>query len=135
DYNSLSLSLKAHPVAFVRHALFQRRVLATAELAQWPDGTRVRVAGLILVRQRPGTAKKVCFITLEDETGIANLVVFKHKFDRYRKEVLNANLLMAEGTLQKEGEVIHIIVDRLFDLSGLLHQLNRRKGTAAIPAG
>lgn len=124
DYSSLSLSLKAHPVSLLRQQLFRRSVLPAKELNAWPDGTLVRVAGLVLVRQRPGTAKKVCFITLEDETGIANLVVFKNKFDYYRKEILCAGLLMAEGRLQKEGEVMHVVAGRLFDLTALLNRLN-----------
>jgi error-prone DNA polymerase len=124
DYSSLALSLKAHPVSFVREQLFKRDVLTTTELNHWPDGTLVRVAGLVLVRQRPGTAKNICFVTLEDETGIANLVVFRNKFDHYRKEILGARLLMVEGRLQKEDEVIHVIAQQLFDLSALLDRLN-----------
>lgn len=127
DYSTLSLSLKAHPVSFVRDQLFKRNILATRELALWPDGTFVQVAGLVLVRQRPGTAKNVCFITLEDETGTSNLVVFKNKFDFYRKEILSARLLMVAGKLQKEGEVIHVIAEQLFDFSALLNQLNTTK--------
>jgi error-prone DNA polymerase len=124
DYSSVALSLKAHPVSFIRQQLFKNKVLPTKELALWPDGTPVRVAGLVLVRQRPGTAKNVCFITLEDETGTTNLVVFNNKFDCYRKEILSARLLMAEGRLQKEGEVIHVVAEQLFDLSALLNRLN-----------
>ena len=124
DYSSLSLSLKAHPVSFLRKELQQQNILTTKELALLTDGTNVRVAGLVLVRQRPGTAKKVCFITLEDETGIANLVVFKNNFDYYRKQILNAKLLVVEGQLQKEGEVIHIIAEQLFDFTPLLNQMN-----------
>jgi error-prone DNA polymerase len=124
DYSTLSLSLKAHPISFVRGQLAGRNILATRELALWPDGTFIQVAGLVLVRQRPGTAKNVCFITLEDETGIANLVVFKNKFDLYRKEILSARLLMVSGKLQKEGEVMHVIAKQLFDLSPLLNRLN-----------
>lgn len=128
DYRSLSLSLKAHPVSFVRPQLGKQNILATKELALWPDGTIVRVAGLVLVRQRPGTAKNICFITLEDETGIANLVVFKNKFDYYRKQILGARLLMVEGKLQKEGEVIHVIAEQLFDFSALLERMNTTTG-------
>ena len=124
DYSSLSLSLKAHPVSFLRKELQQQSILATKELALLTDGASVRVAGLVLVRQRPGTAKKVCFITLEDETGIANLVVFKNNFDYYRKQILNAKLLVVEGQLQKEGEVIHIIAEQLFDFTPLLNRMN-----------
>jgi error-prone DNA polymerase len=123
DYSATSLSLKAHPVSFVRHQLFKTQVLSTKELKDWPDGTVVRVAGLVLVRQRPGTAAGICFITIEDETGVANLVVFQKLFEKYRKEILGSRLLMVEGQLQKEGEVIHVIVRACYDLSGLLRAL------------
>jgi error-prone DNA polymerase len=83
----------------------------------------VKVAGLILVRQRPGTASGICFITLEDETGTANLVVFQKFFDKYRKEIIQSKLLMVEGQLQREGEVIHVIVRRCYDYSKLLRYL------------
>ena len=85
--------------------------------------TVVKVAGLVLVRQRPGTAKGVCFITIEDETGFANLVVFENLFDKYRKEILQSRLLMVEGKLQREGEVIHVIVKHCYNLSKLLRRL------------
>ncbi|TDE17387.1 error-prone DNA polymerase [Dyadobacter psychrotolerans] len=123
DYASTSLSLKAHPVSFIREKLKLLHVVSTKELSNIGDGRIVKVAGLVLVRQRPGTAGGVCFITVEDETGFANLVVFKNLFETYRKEVLHARLLMVEGKLQREGEVIHVIVRRCFDLSGLLRQL------------
>ncbi|SEK87281.1 error-prone DNA polymerase [Olivibacter domesticus] len=123
DYGSLSLSLKAHPVSFVRKQLYDRGILSTKELNRWPDGTPVRVAGLVLVRQRPGTAGGVCFITIEDETGVANLVVFASLFERYRKEILYSQLLMVEGKLQREGQVTHVIAKKLHNLSGLLSLL------------
>jgi error-prone DNA polymerase len=87
------------------------------------DKDYVRVAGLVLVRQRPGTAAGVCFITIEDETGVANLVVFEKLFDTYRKEILQSRLLMVEGKVQKEGEVIHVIVSKCHNLSKLLRHL------------
>jgi error-prone DNA polymerase len=87
------------------------------------------VAGLILVRQRPGTASGICFITIEDETGTANLVVFKKLFDKYRKEIIQSRLLMVEGQLQKEGEVIHIIAKRCYNISKLLQHLTASKET------
>jgi len=89
------------------------------------DGMPVKVAGLVLVRQRPGTASGICFITIEDETGCANLVVFQKLFDKYRKEILQSRLLMVEGTLQREGEVIHVIVKHCYNLTGLLRELSR----------
>lgn len=123
DYASTALSLKAHPVSFVRQALDSLHVCTTAALAKAKNGDKVKVAGLVLVRQRPGTAKGVCFITIEDETGSANLVIFKNLFDQYRKEIIQSKLLMVEGKLQREGEVIHVIVSRCYNFTKLLHQL------------
>lgn len=127
DYKSLSLSLKAHPVSFVREQLMQLHVCTIKTLTEVKDGDQVKIAGLILVRQRPGTASGICFITLEDETGNANLVVFKNLFDKYRKEIIQSRLLMVEGQLQREGEVIHVIVKRCFNISSLLQQLLHTK--------
>jgi len=123
DYAATSLSLKAHPVSFVREKLEQVHIVPTKQLASLKDGDTVKVAGLVLVRQRPGTAKGVCFITIEDETGNANLVVFENLFEKYRKEILQSRLLMVEGKLQIEGEVIHVIVQQCFNLSKLLTHL------------
>ena len=128
DYASTSLSLKAHPVSFVRQQLAAKRAFSTQELPGRKAGSIVRVAGLVLVRQRPGTAGGVCFITIEDETGVANLVVFKHLFKKYRKEILGARLLMVEGKLQIEGEVVHVIVRHCYDMSSLLRELNATNG-------
>jgi error-prone DNA polymerase len=127
DYAATSLSLKAHPVSFVREKLKSLHVISTIELLKGNDGDIVRVAGLVLVRQRPGTAGGVCFITIEDETSVANLVVFQNLFEAYRKEILQSKLLMVEGKLQREGEVIHVIVQKCFDLSKLLKQLTAMK--------
>ena len=123
DYAATSLSLKAHPVSFVREKLEQLHILPTAALSKGINGDLVKVAGLVLVRQRPGTAGGVCFITIEDETGYSNLVVFENLFEKYRKEILQSRLLMVEGQLQVEGEVIHVIVKRCFNLTRLLHKL------------
>lgn len=123
DYATTSLSLKAHPVSFVRAQLDQLGILSSKALENAKDGDRVKVAGLILVRQRPGTASGICFITLEDETGTMNLVVFQKLFDQYRKEIIQSKLLMVEGKLQREGEVVHVIVRRCFNYSRLLGQL------------
>ena len=124
DYAATSLSLKAHPVSFVREKLQLLHIISTKELAIAKNGDWVKVAGLVLVRQRPGTAKGVCFITIEDETGFANLVVFQTLFNTYMKEILQSRLLMVEGTLQREGEVIHVIVTRCYDISKMLQQLS-----------
>ena len=123
DYESTSLSLKAHPVSFLREKLTQLHILSIKDLITAKDGDNVKVAGLVLVRQRPGTAKGICFMTIEDETGWGNLVVFQNLFDKYRKEILGATLIMAEGKLQIEGEVIHVIVQRCYDMSKLLRRL------------
>ena len=124
DYASMALSLKAHPVSFVRSQLQVQHVTCNKDLSALNDGVFVRVAGLVLVRQRPGTASGICFITIEDETGIANLVVFKKLFDFHRKEILRSSLLMVEGKLQREGEVTHVVVRRCYDMSGLLREMN-----------
>src|SRR5690606_20063040 len=97
DYHALSLSVKAHPVSFLRDALESLRICPANRLKDIRHGTVVRVAGLVLVRQRPGTAKGVCFITIEDETGSANLVGFPDQFDQYRKEIIQSPLLMEIG--------------------------------------
>jgi len=123
DYAATSLSLKAHPVSFVREKLKQLHILSTNELTTAVDGQPVKVAGLVLVRQRPGTAGGICFMTIEDETGIANLVIFQNLFEEYRKPILQSKLIMVEGKLQVEGEVIHVIVSSCYDFSKLLRNL------------
>jgi error-prone DNA polymerase len=135
DYAATSLSLKAHPVSFVREQLDKLHIVSTSKLGTAKDGDLVKVAGLILVRQRPGTASGICFITIEDETGTANLVVFQKLFDQYRKEIIQSRLLMVEGKLQREGEVIHVIVKRCYNFSKLLRQLTavREEGLSLTP--
>ena len=123
DYASTALSLKAHPVSFVREKLDKLHIHATNQLAGLKDGDRVKVAGLVLVRQRPGTAGGVCFMTIEDETGFANLVIFQNLFEKYRKPILQSRLIMVEGKLQIEGEVIHVIVSACYNFSKLLRDL------------
>jgi error-prone DNA polymerase len=123
DYASTALSLKAHPVSFVREKLSLLHISSTADISNTPNGVMVKVAGLVLVRQRPGTAGGVFFITIEDETGFSNLVVFASLFEKFRKEILQSKLLMVEGQLQREGEVVHVIVKSCFDLSKMLRVL------------
>jgi error-prone DNA polymerase len=127
DYASLSLSLKAHPVSFVREKLTQLRIISTKDLSKGKDGDYVKIAGLVLVRQRPGTAGGICFMTIEDEFGFSNVVIFQSLFDKYRKEILQSKLIMVEGKLQIEGEVIHVIVQKCHDLSKLLRILTAGK--------
>jgi error-prone DNA polymerase len=123
DYAATGLSLKAHPVSFVREQLNMLRVTPTADLSSLKDGDLVKVAGLITVRQRPGTAKGIVFITIEDETGFANLVVWEKVFEKERKVILQSRLFMVEGKVQIEGLVIHVVVKRCFNLTGLLRGL------------
>lgn len=127
DYKATTFSIKAHPLSFVRDKLSAMKVTTHKDLNEMNDGMNVRVSGLILVRQRPGTASGIVFITLEDETGVSNLVVFKNLFQKYRKEIVHSRLLMVEGKVQKEGEVIHIVVKHCYDLSGLLAPLAQAK--------
>jgi error-prone DNA polymerase len=120
DYSALRLSLKAHPVALLRESLAGDGRQTCMVLDTQRDGRRIRLAGLVLVRQRPGTAKGVIFVTLEDETGVANLVVWANTFERYRRVVMTAKLLGVTGRVQREGRVIHVVVEHLEDLTGRL---------------
>jgi error-prone DNA polymerase len=133
DYSSTALSLKAHPVSFARQKLFNMNVLSARELSMHPDGTLLRISGLVLVRQRPGTATGICFISLEDETGTSNLVVFQKKFDRFRKEILQSRLLMVEGVLQREGNAIHVVVHHCYNLNSLLQEMGTPIQEAQTP--
>ena len=124
DYRHLRLSLKAHPVSFLRSDLDRRRIMRSGRLGATKTGERITVAGLVLVRQRPGSAKGVIFMTLEDETGIANIIVWPKIFESFRPAVLGARLVSVSGRLQNESGVIHIVADRLNDLTPLLHKLS-----------
>jgi error-prone DNA polymerase len=119
DYATTGLSIKGHPLSFIRHQLEMLHIKTAKEAIATENKKLIKTAGLILIRQRPGTAKGVCFITLEDETGTTNLVVFPKLFDKYRKEILHARLLMVEGVVE-QTQVTHIIVKRIFDITKLL---------------
>jgi error-prone DNA polymerase len=123
DYHTAGLSLQAHPVQFLRAGLEQLGAVPAAGLKTWPDGREVAVAGIVLVRQRPGTAKGITFVTLEDETGTANLIIRPAVWKRYRSAALGATLLLARGRLQRQGLVIHVLTTRLEDLSGRLQEM------------
>lgn len=123
DYASTALSIKTHPLSFIRGQLDMLGVCSTLAMQELKNGTPFKIAGLVLVRQRPGTAKGVCFVTIEDEFGFANLVIFENLFEQYRKVLLTARLLMVEGKLQREGQVLHVIVQRCHNLNGLLRGL------------
>ncbi len=133
DYASLSLTLKRHPLAFLRHELAQEGLVTAAELAHLPVDRRLSIAGIVLIRQRPGSANGVVFITIEDETGIANLIVWPQMLERFRRAALGATLLRCTGKLQREESVIHIVADRLDDLTARLNTLRDRTGEEPRP--
>ncbi|GAM98890.1 DNA polymerase III alpha subunit [alpha proteobacterium U9-1i] len=124
DYRTLGLSLKTHPAALLRDELSARRVIKSEQLTHIPNGQRTRVAGLVLVRQRPGTASGVIFMTLEDETGIANIVVWPKLFEQFRAEVIGGRLVAIDGPVQSESGVIHVIAERVYDYTPLLAKLS-----------
>ena len=128
DYRSTGLSLRQHPVAFLREDLRRRGMVRCADLAAMRGGRRVIVPGLVLVRQRPGSAKGVMFITIEDETGVANLIIWPSLFARQRRTILSASMLACQGRVQKESGVVHVIAEHLTDLSGLLRSVGEREG-------
>jgi error-prone DNA polymerase len=128
DYRRLHLSLKAHPVAFLRPDLARRGILRHDELPAIASGRRVTVGGLVLVRQRPGTASGVIFMTLEDETAIANTIVWPKIFETFRPVVLGARLISVTGKLQNESGVIHVVAERVEDLTPLLRRLSQDHG-------
>ena len=133
DYRATGLSLRRHPVSFLRADLNSRRIVRCADLATIRDGKRLEVAGIILVRQRPGSARGVLFVTIEDETGHANLILWPSVFEAQRRLVLSASMLSCRGKLQKEGEVIHVIAEHLTDLSPLLRGVGERDEEFPVP--
>ena len=138
DYQTIRLSLKGHPMEFLRPMFVAERVIACRDVAHNNDRRRVRCAGVVLVRQRPGSAKGVVFMTLEDETGIANIVVWPKVMEQFRKEVMGARLILIEGYIQSSPEkVTHLVAQRLFDRShdlvGLANDAFGRK--RVLPVG
>jgi error-prone DNA polymerase len=123
DYLALRFSLKAHPLAFLREGLAAEGIVEAMRLAELKPGRQVTVAGLVLVRQRPGSASGVIFATLEDETGVANVIVWPSVFERHRAIVLKASLLAVRGKLQREGLVIHVVAEELTDMTARLAEL------------
>jgi error-prone DNA polymerase len=123
DYAHTHLSIKRHPMGLLREAMRSQGYQSCASLLATPDGAKVRLAGIVLVRQRPGTASGVIFATLEDETGIANIIIWPKTFERYRRAVLGSSLLGVTGKLQREGIVTHLIADRLIDLTDHLRDM------------
>jgi error-prone DNA polymerase len=126
DYVSLGLSLKRHPLAFLRAELAAEGLVTAAQLAHLPVDRRLSIAGVVLIRQRPGSANGVVFITIEDETGVANLIVWPKILERFRRATLGAMLLCCTGTLQREQSVIHVVAERLADWTPRLNVLRER---------
>ena len=126
DYRSTGLSLRHHPVAFLRSTLVTMRILRCVDLLHARDGQHLSIAGIVLVRQRPGSARGVLFVTIEDETGHANLIVWPSVFKRQRRLVLTAAMVACRGKMQREGEVIHVVADHLTDLSDLLRSVGQQ---------
>jgi error-prone DNA polymerase len=138
DYQTIRLSLKGHPMEFLRPMFTKEGVIACQDVCHDRDKYHVRCAGVVLVRQRPGSANGVVFMTLEDETGIANIVVWPKVMERFRKEVMGARLVLVEGYIQSSPEkVVHLVAERLFDRSGdLVHLADDALGRKhAVPAG
>ena len=133
DYRHVGLSLRNHPVWFLREELRRRRMVSCAEAMDAADGRQVVTAGLVLVRQRPGSAKGVLFITIEDESGIANLIVWPSIFEKNRRAILAAGMLGARGRVQREGAVVHLIVQQVSDLSAELASVGAREGQQSDP--
>jgi error-prone DNA polymerase len=134
DYIAIGLSLKAHPCAFFRERLARRGIITSRQ--HWDEkraNKRVTVAGLVLVRQRPGTSKGVIFLTLEDETGIVNVVVWPKVFERNRRTVMTAKFLAVRGRIQREGLVIHVVAEQLIDITQELHSMFDGDAVHAAP--
>lgn len=125
DYRSLSLSLRTHPLRLLRPRLQMQGIVTNDRLPHLAPGRLVHLAGLALIRQRPGSAKGVVFITIEDETGVANIVVWPQVFERFRRTAMSARLLQVSGRIQSESDVIHVVAARLRDLSPHLDSLGR----------
>jgi error-prone DNA polymerase len=127
DYQMLRLSLKAHPLSFLRELYAGMGAVTAAETARVPDGGACAVAGVVLVRQMPGSAKGVVFMTLEDETGVVNTVVWPSVFEEHRPIAMGARLVLARGRIQRSDNVTHLVIDTLADRSGDLARLSEAK--------
>jgi error-prone DNA polymerase len=137
DYQTIRLSLKAHPMRFLREHYAGQKFVTADRLKHIRDGRRLSIAGLVLIRQRPGSAKGVVFITLEDETGIANLVVWPDVFEKQRKIVMGARLMAVDGIVQKDEDdgVIHVVARRLEDHTDMLRHLSNEALPSTLSQG
>ena len=135
DYGHVGLTLRGHPLSFLREDLRRRRIVTCAEAMAARDGRWLETAGLVLVRQMPGSAKGVMFITIEDETGIANLVIWPQVFEAQRRVILAAGMMGVRGRIQREGEVVHLVARHLTDLSPELASVGERDIAFPLPHG
>ncbi|GGE07864.1 error-prone DNA polymerase [Rhizobium anhuiense] len=135
DYSHVGLTLREHPITFLRRDLQERNIVTCSEAMNARDGRWLMTAGLVLVRQMPGSAKGVMFITIEDETGPANLVVWPSLFEKRRRIVLGSSMMAINGRIQREGDVVHLVAQQLFDLSGDLSGLADRDSEFKLPTG
>ena len=126
DYSSAGLTLRKHPLSFLRDQLIPLKVVTSQQLSELEPDRRVKVAGLVLMRQRPSTASGITFVTLEDETGVANLVVYPSVWQHFRQAARFSTVLLATGRLQREGDVIHVVCERLDDVSEMLRQIDSK---------
>ena len=124
DYQTTRLSLKAHPMEFLRADYAKRGFTRAADLRSCQFNQHLSVAGIVLIRQRPGSAKGVVFITLEDESGVINLVVWPDTLGKYRKIIMGARLMEVRGTVQMDDEVIHVVARDLVDATARLSDLS-----------
>jgi error-prone DNA polymerase len=135
DYGHIGLTLREHPVTFLRQDLAREKFMTCAAASAGGDFQSCKVAGLVLVRQKPGSAKNVTFITLEDETGVANLVVWEAVYEKHRRTVLTSSMLGVVGRIQREGEVVHVVAYKLIDLSAELASVGGREAPFLLPHG
>jgi error-prone DNA polymerase len=135
DYRHVGLTLRQHPASFLRPDLASRRIVTCHEAMNARDGKWLTTAGLVLVRQKPGSAKGVMFITIEDETGVANLVIWPSLYERQRRIILAAGMISVKGRVQREGEVVHLVANHLTDLSAELAGVGDRDAGFPLPHG
>jgi error-prone DNA polymerase len=135
DYRHVGLTLRRHPASFLRADLTSRRIVTCADAMSARDGKWLTTAGLVLVRQKPGSAKGVMFITIEDETGVANLVIWPSLYERQRRIILAAGMFAVQGRIQREGDVVHLVAQHLTDLSAELAGVGERDDRFPLPHG
>ena len=135
DYVHMGLSLRVHPMSFLRAEFRRRKILTCEQAMQAPDNKWLETAGIVLVRQKPGSAKGMMFITIEDETGIANLVIWPSLYEKQRRIILSSGMMAVYGRVQREGEVVHLVAHRLADLSAELASIGNQDMAFPVPHG